>query len=46
MTLLMFLLSKRFGALADRFGPRLFMTAGPIVAAGGLLAAAAASTPM
>jgi EmrB/QacA subfamily drug resistance transporter len=32
----MFLLSKRFGALADRFGPRIFMGGGPLVAAAGL----------
>ena len=37
VTLVMFVLSRRFGALADRFGPRLFMGAGPLVAAGGLL---------
>jgi EmrB/QacA subfamily drug resistance transporter len=36
-TVVMFALSRRFGALADRFGPRLFMGAGPLVAAGGLL---------
>ncbi len=36
-TAVMFLLSKRFGALADRFGPRFFMGAGPLVAACGLL---------
>ncbi len=36
-TAVMFALSKRFGALADRFGPRLFMAAGPLVAACGLL---------
>ena len=36
-TLVMFLLSKRAGALADRFGPRLFMGGGPLVAAAGLL---------
>jgi EmrB/QacA subfamily drug resistance transporter len=36
-TIVMFALSKRFGALADRFGPRLFMGAGPLVAAAGLL---------
>jgi EmrB/QacA subfamily drug resistance transporter len=36
-TAVMFILSKRFGALADRFGPRFFMGAGPLVAAGGLL---------
>jgi MFS family permease len=37
VTLVMFVLSRRFGALADRFGPRLFMGAGPLVAAVGLL---------
>jgi EmrB/QacA subfamily drug resistance transporter len=37
VTVVMFLLSKRFGALADRFGPRLFMGGGPLVAACGLL---------
>ncbi|MFN2617049.1 MAG: MFS transporter [Thermoleophilaceae bacterium] len=37
VTVLMFLLSTRFGALADRYGPRLFMGAGPLVAAAGLL---------
>jgi MFS family permease len=37
VTILMFLLSRRFGALADRYGPRFFMGAGPLVAAGGLL---------
>jgi EmrB/QacA subfamily drug resistance transporter len=37
VTVVMFVLSRRFGALADRFGPRLFMGAGPLVAAGGLL---------
>jgi EmrB/QacA subfamily drug resistance transporter len=37
VTIVMFVLSRRFGALADRFGPRLFMGAGPLVAAGGLL---------
>ena len=36
-TLVMFALSKRFGALADRYGPRFFMGAGPLVAACGLL---------
>jgi EmrB/QacA subfamily drug resistance transporter len=35
-TIVMFLLSKRFGALADRFGPRAFMGFGPLVAAAGL----------
>jgi predicted MFS family arabinose efflux permease len=35
-TVVMFLLSKRFGALADRYGPRAFMGCGPLVAAAGL----------
>ena len=37
VTLVMFALSRRFGALADRFGPRIFMGVGPLVAAAGLL---------
>jgi EmrB/QacA subfamily drug resistance transporter len=37
VTLVMFALSRRFGALADRFGPRLFMGGGPLLAASGLL---------
>jgi EmrB/QacA subfamily drug resistance transporter len=36
-TIVMLALSRRFGALADRFGPRLFMGAGPLVAGAGLL---------
>jgi EmrB/QacA subfamily drug resistance transporter len=32
----MFVLSRRFGALADRIGPRLFMGGGPIVAGIGI----------
>jgi EmrB/QacA subfamily drug resistance transporter len=35
-TLVMFALSRRFGALADRYGPRLFMGLGPLIAAVGL----------
>jgi len=35
-TVVMFTLSKRFGGLADRFGPRFFMGVGPLVAALGL----------
>ena len=37
LTVIMFFLSSRFGALADRFGPRLFMGVGPIVGGAGLL---------
>jgi len=37
VTIVMFALSRRFGALADRHGPRLFMGAGPLVAAAGIL---------
>jgi EmrB/QacA subfamily drug resistance transporter len=36
VTAVMFLLSTRFGALADRYGPRFFMGFGPLVAAVGL----------
>ena len=36
-TLAMFLLSRRFGGLADRYGPRWFMTVGPLMVAGGFL---------
>jgi MFS family permease len=36
VTLVMFTLSMRFGALADRYGPRFFMGVGPLVAAVGL----------
>lgn len=37
ITVVVFLLSKRFGALADRIGPHYFMAAGPMVAGLGLL---------
>jgi EmrB/QacA subfamily drug resistance transporter len=36
-TVVLFLLAKRFGALADAHGPRLFMAAGPLVSAGGVI---------
>ena len=36
VTIVMFLLSMRFGALADRYGPRFFMGVGLLVAAAGL----------
>jgi EmrB/QacA subfamily drug resistance transporter len=37
VTAVTFLLSRRFGRLADRYGPRLFMGAGPLVCAVGLI---------
>ncbi len=37
ITVLMFLLARRFAALADRVGPHYFMGFGPIVAGAGLL---------
>jgi EmrB/QacA subfamily drug resistance transporter len=37
VTIVLFALSKRFGALADRHGPRLFMGAGPLIAGAGIL---------
>jgi EmrB/QacA subfamily drug resistance transporter len=36
VTIVMFLFSKRFGMLADRYGPRFFMGVGPLIAAAGL----------
>jgi EmrB/QacA subfamily drug resistance transporter len=36
VTMVLFLLSARFGALADRYGPRFFMGVGPLLAAVGL----------
>ena len=36
-TLTMFLLSRRFGAAADKYGPRWFMTVGPLLVASGFL---------
>ncbi len=35
-TIVMFLLSKRSGRMADRYGPRLFMGLGPLVSAAGV----------
>ncbi|MDE3133566.1 MAG: MFS transporter [Acidobacteriota bacterium] len=37
LSILMFLLARRFGALADRHGPKLYMGVGPIVTGAGLL---------
>ncbi len=35
VTLIMFFLSPRFGAMAGKYGPRIFMTLGPLAAAAG-----------
>jgi hypothetical protein len=37
VTLVMFVLSARFGRLADQHGPRWFMAGGPLISAAGLL---------
>lgn len=37
VTIIMLLLSSRFGELAGKYGPRLFMTVGPLIAAFGFL---------
>jgi EmrB/QacA subfamily drug resistance transporter len=37
VTAVMFVLSRRVGALSDRYGPRPFMGAGPLIASGGIL---------
>lgn len=37
VTIIMFLLSPRFGSLAGKYGPRLFMSVGPLIAACGFL---------
>ncbi len=37
VTVVMFALSRKFGALADRYGPRFFMGAGPLLSAAGIL---------
>jgi EmrB/QacA subfamily drug resistance transporter len=37
VTVVIFALSRRFGKLADRYGPRLFMGAGPLLASVGIL---------
>lgn len=37
VTVVMFLFSSRFGVLAGRYGPRFFMSVGPLVGAGGFL---------
>jgi EmrB/QacA subfamily drug resistance transporter len=37
VTVIMFALSRRFGALSGRFGPHLFMGVGPLIGAAGVL---------
>jgi len=37
ITVMIFILSRRFGMLADRIGPHIFMSGGPLVAGVGLL---------
>jgi MFS family permease len=36
VTIVIFALSRRFGALADRYGPRRLMGAGPLIASAGI----------
>ena len=45
ITVVMFLLSPRVGRLSMRFGPRLFMGIGPLVARGGARCGSRGSTP-
>ena len=45
ITVIMFLLSRRWGALSDRIGPRALMGAGPIVGGLGLRRGWAGSAP-
>jgi predicted MFS family arabinose efflux permease len=46
ITVIMFLLSPRFGALSGRFGPRIFMTVGPLLAGSGFLYMLRVSQPI
>jgi len=46
VTIIMLLLSSRFGALAGKYGPRLFMTLGPIVSAVGMLLMLTVQVPL
>src|SRR3954453_4178293 len=45
-TLVMFALSRRAGALADRYGPHFFMSVGPLVGAAGMLLLLRIGTPV
>lgn len=46
VTIVMFLLSPRFGELAGKYGPRFFMGVGPLVAAAGFVAMLHISVPV
>lgn len=46
ITIIMFLFSGRFGGLAGKYGPRLFMGFGPIIAATGFLFMLRANEPL
>ncbi len=46
ITIIMFFLSSRFGALSGKYGPRLFMAAGPVVAGLGTLYMSGANVPV
>ena len=45
VTIIMFFLSSRFGALSGKYGPRLFMALGPILAGIGVLTMLMAQVP-
>jgi EmrB/QacA subfamily drug resistance transporter len=45
VTILMLLLSSRFGALSGKYGPRLFMALGPVIAGLGTLLMATVGSP-
>ncbi len=46
VTMIMFLLSPRIGALSSKYGPRFFMASGPLVAAAGFLYMLRIQTPI
>jgi len=46
ITILMLLLSSKFGALAGKYGPRLFMTLGPIVSGIGVFSMLSVQVPV
>jgi EmrB/QacA subfamily drug resistance transporter len=46
VTIIMFFLSPRFGGLSSKYGPRLFMGAGPIIGAAGFLLLLGTSHPV